>query len=54
MKAVQIFMLLGRHQSAFFDIKVFHPNAPSYLRTHPASLFWRHKLEKKQEYGDRV
>jgi len=24
----------GRHQSAFLDIRVFHPNAPSYLRTH--------------------
>ena len=27
---------------------------PSYLRTGLASLFLRHKLEKKGEYGDRV
>jgi len=31
---------------------VFHPNAPSYLRIQPASLFRRHELEKKREYGD--
>jgi len=44
----------GRQQGAFFDIRVFHPNAPSYLRTQPASLFRRHEMEKKREYGDRV
>ena len=44
----------GRRQGAFFDIRVFHPNAPSYLKTQPASIFQRHGLEKKQEYGDRI
>jgi len=44
----------GRRQSSFLDIRVFHPNAPSYLRTRPASLFWRHELEKKREYGGRI
>ena len=44
----------GRCQGAFFDVRVFHPNAPSYLRTQPVSLFRRHELEKKREYGDRV
>ena len=24
----------GRRQGAFFDIRIFHPNAPSYLKTH--------------------
>jgi len=33
---------------------VFHPNAPNYLRTQPPSLFRRHELEKKREYGDRI
>ena len=37
-----------------FGIRVFHPNSPSYLKTQPASLFRRHELEKKREYGDRV
>ena len=44
----------GRRQGAFFDIRVFHPNAPSYRRTQVGSLFHRHELEKKREYGDRV
>ena len=44
----------GRRQSAFFDVRVFHPNAPSYRQTQIASLFRRHELEKKREYGDRV
>ena len=39
----------GRQQSAFFDIRVPHPNAPSYCYT----LFQRYKLEKI-EYGDCV
>ena len=58
MKLVLMFMQLGsgvyRRQGAFFDKRVFHPNAPSYLRTQPASLFRRHEMEKKREYGDRV
>ena len=44
----------GRRQSAFFDIRVFHPNAPSYFQTQVASLFRRQELEKKHEYGDCV
>ena len=44
----------GRRQGTFFAVRVFHPNAPNYLRTQPTSLFRRHELEKKQEYGDRV
>ena len=41
-----------RQQCAFFDIRVFHPNAPSYHQTQVGSLFRRHELEKKHEYGD--
>ena len=45
----------GRQQGALFDIRVFHPNAPpSYHQTRVASLFRRHELEKKREYGDRI
>ena len=35
----------GRQQCAFFDVRVFHPNAQSYRR---------HELAKKREYGDRI
>ena len=42
---------LGQTTKCIFDIRVFHPNAPSYHHTQIASLFRKHKLEKK-EYGD--
>ena len=44
----------GRRQGVSFDIRVFHPNAPSYYQTQVVSLFCRHELEKKCEYGDCV
>ena len=34
-------------------VHFFHPNAPSYLRTHSASFFRRREMEKKRDYGDR-
>jgi len=37
-----------------FDVRVFHPNAPSYRQAQVVSLFRRHELEKKREYGDRT
>ena len=40
--------------SALFDVRVFHPNTPSDCQTRVASLFRRHELEKKREYGDRI
>jgi len=43
-----------RQQGAFFDVRVFHPNVPSYQCTSITSLFRRHELEKKREYGDRI
>ena len=46
----------GRRQSAFLDVRVFHPNAPSYrnysIPSH--SVYRRHELQKKREYGERV
>ena len=44
----------GRQQGALFDVRIFHPNTPSYRQAQVASLFHRHKLEKKREYGDRT
>ena len=44
----------GRQQSAFFDVRVFHPNAPSYRDKSVAALFRTHELAKKREYGDRI
>jgi len=44
----------GQCQGAFFDVRVFHPNAPSYRGSSIQSLYWHHKQEKKREYGDCV
>ena len=44
----------GRRQSAFFDVRVFHPNAPSYRNSNIPSIYRRHEQAKKREYGDRV
>ena len=44
----------GRQQCAFFDIRVFHPNARSYRHSCISSLYRRHELTKKREYGDRI
>ena len=44
----------GRHQGAFFDVRVFHPNAPSYYGSPIQSLYRRPEREKKREYGDGV
>ena len=38
----------------FFDVRVFHPNAPSYRSSSIQSLYRRHEQENKREYGDRV
>ena len=44
----------GRRQSAFFDIRVFHPNAQSYRNASIPSVYRCHEQQKKGEYGDRV
>ena len=44
----------GRQQCAFFDVRVFHPNAQSYRHSSISSLYRRHELAKKREYGDRI
>ena len=44
----------GRRQSAFLDVRVFHPNAPSYRNFSILSVYRHHELQKKREYGERV
>jgi hypothetical protein len=43
-----------RQQSAFFDIRVFHPNAPRYRNSSIPSLYRNQEQMKKREYGDRI
>ena len=44
----------GSNACAFFDIRVFHPNAQSYRHSSISSLYRCHELTKKREYGDRI
>ena len=41
----------GRRQGAFFDVRVFHPNPPSYRNSTIPAVY---RQEKKREYGDCV
>ena len=43
-----------RAQDAFFDVKVFYPNASSNRSSEPSSAYRRHERAKKREYGQRV
>ena len=44
----------GRRQGIFFDVRVFHLNAPSYRNLTIPSIYRCHEQEKKREYGDHV
>ena len=44
----------SRQQRAFFDVRVFHPNASSYRNTSIAALYRRQEQAKKREYGDKI
>ena len=41
-------------QEAFFDVRVFHPNASSYRSKTLKSIYRQHEQEKKRCYGQRV
>ena len=41
-------------QDAFFDVRVFYPNASSNRSTTPLSVYRRHELAKKREYGQQI
>ena len=44
----------SRGQEAFFDVRVFHPNAPTYRNRDLTALYRMHEGIKKREYGERV
>ena len=41
-------------ERTFLDVRVFHPNSPSYVNTSPQQLYTRHEKEKKRDYNNRV
>jgi len=43
-----------QYQGAFFNVRVFHLNAPSYCNSNIPSIYWHHEQEKKREYSYHV
>ena len=43
-----------RRRSAFFDVRVCHPNADSYRDSDPDHILRQHETEKKSQYASRV
>ena len=41
-------------QDAYFDVRVFHPNAPSNRSRSLSAMYKKHEDEKKRMYGQRV
>ena len=41
-------------QDAYFDVRVFHPNAPCYRSRDLAAVYKQHESAKKREYNQRV
>ena len=44
----------AREQSAFFDVRVCHPNADSYKNLTPEQIYKLHENEKRRLYSSRV
>ena len=44
----------SRHQKAYFDVKVFNPNAPSYRGSQLSSLYRRFEQDKRRKYEQRI
>ena len=44
----------GRFEKTFLDVRVFNPHAPSNKNTSLDKCFWKHKLNKKRAYEQRV
>ena len=42
------------HPSAFLDVKVFNPSAPSYRKTQPQACYSQHERAKKWAYEQRI
>ena len=41
-------------ERTFFDVRVIHPNAPSYKDTTPTALYRTHEKEKMRKYASRI
>ena len=41
-------------ERTFLDVRVMHPNSPSYLDKTPDQIYKQHEREKKRTYNDRI
>jgi hypothetical protein len=46
--------LWSTFERTFFDVRVLHPNAPSYRSSNLSALYRKHELEKMRKYNSRV
>ena len=44
----------NRYQRAFFDVRVFNPNAPTYRKLQLPSAYRKHEREKQRKYEQRI
>ena len=44
----------GAYEKTFLDIRIMHPNSPSYMNDQIEDLYASHEQEKKRNYGERV
>ena len=44
----------GQHQKAYFDVKVFNPNAFSYRGSQVSSLYRKFEKDKRRKYEQRI
>ena len=43
-----------RQRSAFFDVRICHPDADSYRDMDPNQIYRQHETEKKRQYASRI
>ena len=53
-RSIELNEFWSRQQCAFFDIRVFYPQAQSYRNQPIATLLKRNEAEKKRQYNDRI
>lgn len=46
--------LWSTFERTFYDVRVFHPNSPSYLSKTPKQLYITHEREKMRKYNSRI
>jgi hypothetical protein len=44
----------GPHEKTFLDIRIMHPNCPSYVNKSIEKIYEEHEKSKKREYNERV